>query len=169
MSKSEQKNKLNVSPVLVTLQDGLERLFEAVQSDEFYFVVNGEEMKRIIAEASLISPTIHQQLRSFPDVHTFQIDDTGFSAKHFNRFLEFVHSNVIAGFSKEEQTSFLSICGHLGNTRLTFLLIESLHCFESSEESAVLAISEIDADVCAAKFYDYSIELIKQVDKRMLH
>jgi hypothetical protein len=59
MSQPEHKHKLNASPVLVALQDGLERLFEAVQSDEFSFVVNGEEMKSTIAEAFLISPTIH--------------------------------------------------------------------------------------------------------------
>jgi hypothetical protein len=160
---------LNASPVLVALQDGLERLFEAVQSDEFYFVVNGEQMKSTIAEASLISPTIHQQLRSFPDIHTFRIDDTDFSAKHFSHFLEFVHSNIITGFSKEEQTSFLSICGHLGNTRLTFLLIDSLHYIESSQESAAFDVLEIDADVCASNFYDYSVEMIKCIDKGMLH
>jgi hypothetical protein len=77
MSHSEDKPKLNASPVLVALQDGLERLFEAVQSDEFYFVVNGEQIKNRIAEASLISPKIHQQLRSCPHVHTFRIGDTG--------------------------------------------------------------------------------------------
>jgi hypothetical protein len=46
----------------VTLQDGLERLFETVQSGEFYFVVNGEELKSAIAEAALILPKIHKEL-----------------------------------------------------------------------------------------------------------
>jgi hypothetical protein len=48
-------------------------------------------------------------------------------------------------------------------------LVESLHCFESSQESSVFDVLEIDADVCAANFYDYSVELIKHIDKRMLH
>jgi hypothetical protein len=59
----------------VTLQDGLERLFEVIQSEEFKFIVNGEELKSPIAEAALISPTIHQQLRFCPEIRTFHIDD----------------------------------------------------------------------------------------------
>jgi hypothetical protein len=48
-------------------------------------------------------------------------------------------------------------------------LIKSLHCFESSQESAILDIIEIDADVCPANFYGYSGELIKQIEKGILH
>jgi hypothetical protein len=58
MSTPGEKPKSNVSPVLVALQDGLERLFEVIQSDDFSFLVNGEQIKSTIAEAALISPTI---------------------------------------------------------------------------------------------------------------
>jgi hypothetical protein len=57
----------------------------------------------------------------------------------------------------------------LGNIRLTFLLVESLHRFESSQESAVFDVLEIDADVCTGDFCDYSVELIQGIEKGMLH
>jgi hypothetical protein len=57
----------------------------------------------------------------------------------------------------------------LGNSRLTFLLIESLHGFEETQESASSNFFEIDADVCASKFSDYSTDLIQQIDKGLLH
>jgi hypothetical protein len=107
MSKPVEKPKLNASPVLVVLQYGLERLFEAVQSEEFYFIVNDEELKSTLAEAVLISPTIHEELRSSPDFRTFRINDTKFTSNDFGRFLTFVHSQVMTDFSKSEQTSFL--------------------------------------------------------------
>jgi hypothetical protein len=169
MSKIGAKLKLNSSPMLVTLQDGLERLFEVVQSDNFYFVVNGEQLKSTIVETALISPKLHQQLRFSPEIHTFRIDSDNFTSKDFSRFLEFVHSPTITGFSKEEQTSFLSICGLLGNIRLTFLILESLHGLEEIKKSNELDICEIDSNVCAAKFYDYSIDLIKRIEQEMLH
>jgi hypothetical protein len=102
--------------MLVTLQVGLERLVEVVQSDDFDFLVNGEELKGTIAEGALISQRIHKQLRFSPEIHTFRIDSDNFTAKALGHFLEFVHFRVITGFSKEEQTSFLSICGLLWNT-----------------------------------------------------
>jgi hypothetical protein len=55
-----EQPKLNASPMFVTLQDGLERLFEVMQSDDFYFVVNGEQLKSTIANAVLISSKIHK-------------------------------------------------------------------------------------------------------------
>jgi hypothetical protein len=33
----------------------------------------------------------------------------------------------------------------------------------------VLDVIEIDSDVCASQFCDYSVELIKGIDKRILH
>jgi hypothetical protein len=168
MSKPGENSNLNTSPVLVTLQDGLERLFEVVQSDNFYFIVNGEEFKSTIAETALISPTIHQQLRFCPEVHTFRIDSDSFTVKDFHRFIEFVHSSFITDFSKEEQTSFLSICGLLGNIRLTFLLLESLHGFKY-QKSDGLRVCEIDGNVCASNFSDYSIDLLQRLEIKILH
>jgi hypothetical protein len=66
MSQSGENARLNVSPLFLTLQHGLERLFEVIQSEQFEFIVNGEELKITMAEAVLISPTIHQRLQFCP-------------------------------------------------------------------------------------------------------
>jgi hypothetical protein len=131
--------------------------------------VNGEELKSTIAEAALISPRIHEEMRSSPEFGTFHIDDTKLTLKDFGRFLTFVHSEAMTDFSESERTSFLSISGLLGNTRLTFLLLESLHVNEATESNDGLNNRAIDADVCASKFYEYSNELIERIDKGMLH
>jgi hypothetical protein len=148
MSQSRDNARLNISPLFLTLQDGLERLFEVIQSEQFEFIVNGEELKITIAEAVLISPTIHQRLQFCPEIRTFRIDDDKLTLKYFSRFLDFVHSRIVGDFSREEQISFLSICGLLGNIRLTFLLLESLHGMSEDKESAVLEICDIDSNVC---------------------
>jgi hypothetical protein len=71
----------------------------------------------------------------------------------------------MTGFSKEEQSSFLSICRFLGNTRLTFLLLESLHALKDRSSD----VCEINGKVCAANFCDYSVDLIKRIEMGMLH
>jgi hypothetical protein len=40
---------------------------------------------------------------------------------------------------------------------------------EEVKESDELGISDIDSNVCAAKFYDYAINLMKRIGTEMLH
>jgi hypothetical protein len=126
-------------------------------------------LKSTIAEAALISPTIHQRLRFCLEIRTFRIDDDKLTSKTFSRFLDFVHSRLVTDFSREEQISFLSICGLLGNIRLTFLLLESLHGMSEDKKSAVMDFGDIDANVCSSEFSDYSVAVIRWIDKGMLH
>jgi hypothetical protein len=114
------------SPLFVALQNGFERLLEVIKSDEFVFIINGESHKSTVLEVILISPNIHENLRSSPGSFTFCINDENITTKDFNRFLDFVHSRFLKGFSEDEQLSFVSISEVLGNDGLTFLLIESL-------------------------------------------
>jgi hypothetical protein len=114
---------LDCSPLSVTLHDGFERVLDVFPTQDFVFVVNGEDLSSTVVDAVLISPTIHERLRSSPDNHAFKISDERFTAKDFRRFLGFVHSHSFSGFSTEEQTAFLAICAVLGNTRLSLLLI----------------------------------------------
>jgi hypothetical protein len=169
------------SPLFITLQNGLERLLEVLQTDEFMFIVNGESQKSTVLEAVLISPKIHENLRSSPGSCTFCINDENITAKDFSRFLDFIHSRVFKGFSREEQLSFVSICELLGNDGLTFLLIESLRMIseengERREEtsgtisdSKEVYLSEIDVNHCASNFHFYSIELLRRLSKETLH
>jgi hypothetical protein len=95
----------------------------------------------------------------------------------FHRFLAFVHSGVMSGFSITEQTSFLSICNSLGNSRLTFLLLDSLFGrignvesrSERSEESEDFGQNVGFSAESAELFYGYSVDLIQRIQKGMLH
>jgi hypothetical protein len=136
----------------VALQDGFDRVLDCVQKDEFLFVVNGESIKSTVLGAVLLSPKIHENLRSVPGAFTFNIDDTRITANDFQAFLEFVHSRVLPEFSQQTQFSFVSICEHLGNDGLTSLMIGS-------------SKSEIDG----SNFYCYSTEMIRRLNKRTLH
>jgi hypothetical protein len=126
MCESAAEMRFLQSPLFVALQDGFERLLEGVQSDEFHFIVNGECLKSTVFEAILISPRIHENLQFCPGCRIFYMNDKSITTKDLSRFIDFVHSPFLEGFSRDEQHSFLSICRLLGNERLTFLLIESL-------------------------------------------
>jgi hypothetical protein len=129
MRQIGEKSKLIsvCSPLFVTLKDGINRLFEVLQSDEFVFVVKDEEVKITVSEAVLISSKVHDNLRSAPDNHRFEISGENITKQDFIRFLDFVHSAVCDEYSEPELISFLSICKVIGNESLTFLLLDSLH------------------------------------------
>jgi hypothetical protein len=49
----DESNLVSVcSPLFVTLKDRLQRLCEAIESDEFIFVVKDGELKSTVAEAA---------------------------------------------------------------------------------------------------------------------
>jgi hypothetical protein len=98
-----------------------------LQSDEFVFVVEDEEVNMTVWEAVLISSKVHENLRSAPDNHRFDISEYNITKKDFIRFLDLVHSDVCDDYSETELISFLSICKVIGNESLTFLLLDSLH------------------------------------------
>ena len=154
----------NLSPLLVTIEDGLERLLGIIDTEDFIFYVNGEKVKSTIAEAVLISPKIHKNLRTCPETRTFTLRHESLTADDFRRYLDFVRSRALTDFSSDEQSSFLTTSGLLGNRRLTYLLLESLHAVDERQE-----VSAVDAEVCSGKFSDYSVETIQRIEKRMLH
>jgi hypothetical protein len=168
MSQPGETARLDHSPLFATFQDGFERLLEIAPSEKFFFVVNGESVESTVAQAILISPKVHERLRSAPGNGTFRIDDEHITANDFRRFLTFIGSRVFDGFSEEERSSFLSISGLLGNCQLTYLLIGTLGETTVSDSTG-FSRCEIDADHCASQLYSYSIEVIRRIERRMLH
>jgi hypothetical protein len=164
----EATAKLEFSPLFVTLHEGFERLLEVVPKDEFVFIVNGEAIVSTVTQAVLISPKIYETFRSCPGNCGFRINDEHITANDFRRFLDFVRSRVFDGFSDDERSSFLSISSLLGNDELTYLLIMTLKS-ATMNESKVISNFVIDANDCASQFYCYSIDLIRRIDRRMLH
>jgi hypothetical protein len=50
-------------PFYAIFDDGLDRMFEVVKSEEFRFFVNGESLNITLSEAILILPRVHAALR----------------------------------------------------------------------------------------------------------
>jgi hypothetical protein len=160
----DESNLVSVcSPLFVTLKDGLQRLCDAINSEEFVFIVKDGELKSTVAEAALISSKVHENLRFAPGNHRFQIEDENVTLNAFIRFLDFIHSPVCDRFSESEQTSFLLICKYLGNEGLTFLLLDSLNVSKDFD------FSSFDSDRCASHFHEYSVDLIRVINKNTLH
>jgi hypothetical protein len=166
------------SPFFVTLKDGIDRLLEFFQNEEFIFVVQNEELKLTISEAILISSKVHENLKSSPKHHRFELklelEVEKITMNDFVHFIEFVHSNDCSKYSESERTSFLSICKILGNEGLTFLLIDSFrlkvddNCFPQSGLKEI-EFYEFEINQCASHFHEYSIELIRLLEKTTLH
>jgi hypothetical protein len=168
MSQPAETARLNCSPLFVTLQNGFERLMEIVPKESFAFFVKDEEIKSTVAEAVLISRRIHENLQCSPGNRIFRINDERITANNFRRFLELIHCHSLKEFSEEDRLSFLLISELLGNDELTYLLIGTLrerYLKDSNEDSE----TEIEANHCASQFYDYSIEEIVRIEKRILH
>jgi hypothetical protein len=167
------------SPLLVALNGGWERLLESVTAEEFVFVVNGESVESSVLEAVLISEKVHRTFQSTARTCVFHVDDERLNGAIFRRFLAFVRSRELRGFTREEVNSFVSICRLLGNDQLLFLLLDVCSSDWGDEGVAVFSESlrgsqnEVfegqDVDRCASKFHGYSKALIGSLDKGTLH
>jgi hypothetical protein len=166
----------------VTLKDGIDQLFKVMQSDEFVFVVKDEERKITIAEAVLISSKVHENLRSAPENHRLAISEYTITKQDFICFLDLVHSDVCDDYSETELISFLLICKVIGNESLTFLLLDSLHlkvedqgnCSTNSESNGMTLSQDFhyctfDTNHCASHSHEYSVELLRLLNRSTLH
>jgi hypothetical protein len=160
----DESNLVSIcSPLFMTLKDGLQRAFEVFQSDEFVFIVKGEQLKSTMAEAVLISSKVHENVRSAPGNHRFEIEDENITLNNFVRFLDFIHSLVCDGLSGSERIAFLLPCKVLRNGGLAFLLLDSLGVSEDSK------FRDFDSDHSASHFHEHSVDLIRMFHKSTLH
>jgi hypothetical protein len=109
------------------------------------------------------------------------MNDKSITTEDLSRFINFVHSRVFEGFSREEQHSFLSICRLLGNESLTFFLIGSLRKQSEVEgakveefcgmtsESKQMFVKDFEVNHFASNFHCYPIELLRCLNKSTLH
>jgi hypothetical protein len=97
-------------------------------------------------------------------------------------FLHFVRSRDPVAIPHDRILSFISISGHLGNERLALVLLSSLksdssvpsqsQSLPSSTRAAVQPKTVFDSatvDRCASKFYSYSIDELRFLDRQTLH
>jgi phosphotransferase system IIA component len=79
------------SAFFVTLKNGIDRLFKRVHT--------GDQLKLTIAEAIFISPKVHENLRSAPTHHAFQIKEENIRMNDSVRFLDVALSDVCDEYS----------------------------------------------------------------------
>jgi hypothetical protein len=125
-SGSERSGAETASPFLLILNAWWQRLLDSVTAEESVFVVNGERIATSVWEAVVISERIYAMFRSTAQTYTFCTDDDKISATVFRRFLGFLRSRTLSGFTHEDARAFISICRLLGNDELIFLLLGCL-------------------------------------------
>jgi hypothetical protein len=146
--------------------------------------VNGEVFESTIAEAVLLSSTIYESLQSDRGVRTFQIADDAIEANSFRDFLNLCRKRECSPLHHDTSLTFLSLCGLLGNERLSLVILASLGEVSASNSNSSLgldshsgsnvcgrsnAFMNLDIDHCALQFHCYSTELLRHIDKHTLH
>jgi hypothetical protein len=117
MSVAEVDTLFKFGPFYAILQDGLDRMFDVVKSEEFRFFVNGECYASTLAEAVLISPTVHDVLRNDRSCPIFVISDKDIDSRNFGHFLDLIRCHDCVSLSEDKALSFLSICRLLAHKR----------------------------------------------------
>jgi hypothetical protein len=115
------------TPFYAILQNGLERMFSVLKSDNFTFVVNGQVFESTVAEAVLLSPKVHETLRLDPDSRTFVISSDIIDSSSFRFLLELIRCHAFDELNEDKQLSVLSLCSLLENEHLTLVLLSSFH------------------------------------------
>jgi hypothetical protein len=158
MSQASRDFPVKFSPFHTVLQDGIDRLLEIVDPEEFEFIVNEEHLKSTLAEAVLISPIISERLKADPANHVFHFPTTVIESKQFSAFLDLIRNREEWKLSSENQAAFLSICNFLGNECLSLIFLQSIS-----------QTSEMNIEDCAAAFSSYSVNELRNLSKEILH
>jgi hypothetical protein len=179
MSITSPNPTIKFSSFHAILQDGFDRLLELIPSDEFTFIVKGEELKITLFEAVLISPIISERLKTDPTNHVFHIESDEIEMKQFSAFVNFIRDREQFKLSEKDEIVILSICKLLGNDKLSILILGTFHCAVplkslssnncESESSEMLNIYEMSVEDCASKFSLYSKDELEHLPKQILH
>jgi hypothetical protein len=154
------------SPFGALLRNGLDRLFDFVPADLCTFIVNGEHFQTSFAEAIVLSPMACDVLKFNPMGRTFDISTHSVDAKTFQLFLNFALSREPLSLSRDAARSFIPVCQALGNELLALSLLSLM---KGISGESMIDISDSTVDVCASRFYSYSIEDIRLFDSVTLH
>jgi hypothetical protein len=172
-SLPDRKSQFKFSPFHAVLHDGIDRLLEMIQSEDFMFLVKGQEVKSTIAEAVLISPIIFEKLKMNPMDPTFSFVSDEISPKQLEQFLALIrdHNCESHNFSMKDELDFLSVCKSFGNDRLSLIILCSVHSNSTSDivSQKIEFDLEIDIDSCASQFSSYSIDEVRNLSKQTLH
>jgi hypothetical protein len=175
MTLPNRQAPVHFSPFSALLRDGFDRMQEFVESEEFTFVVNGENFSMPLTEALLLSFTVCEIVRNDASCRSFRIDTGDMRSGEFGEFLSFIRRSRVANIGIESGQTFLSFCRVLGNDSLSLLLLSVLHPIVSDSSPSIdsglrgIPFYEVDVDFCASRFYLYSVKELRMLDHSLLH
>jgi hypothetical protein len=79
-------SSVDFSPFSALLRDGFDRMQEFVESEEFTFVVNGENFSVPLTEALLLSSKVCEIIRNEASCRSFRIDTGDVRSGEFGNF-----------------------------------------------------------------------------------
>jgi hypothetical protein len=127
----------SLSPAAIT--NGLKRLHNAFNGDDFTFIVNGTRVASTLMDAVLVSPTVADMLMSDTTACEFTIGD-GFASESTFKQLRDLFYNLDATIDRSSLKSMISLCRAFGNTDLA----NSVICAELCESSDSMQINLCD-------------------------
>jgi hypothetical protein len=172
LSVAEADRLFKFRPFYALLQDGFDRMFDTVKSEEFHFLVNGECYESTLAEAVLISPTVHDVLRNDRSFRVSVISDKEIDSRDFGHFLDFIRCHDCVSLLEGKTLLFLTICPLFRNERLALILLasqnSSQHSISVSKCTSIasspssetvtndIVFCDANIDYCASHFHCYS-------------
>jgi hypothetical protein len=118
--EQDQQRQFDISKAF---QDGIKRIQNVTDSEEFSFIVNGIRFLSTIFESVLLSPAVENLLLNDCETQEFIISDEDIEVADFSLVFEFLSfdgaSQSLRSFSS--QKSLLSIFRHLQNHQLELI------------------------------------------------
>jgi hypothetical protein len=142
---------------LCFLYDGIARLVDFMNDSPLTFVVNNCRFVSNVAEAVLLSPTIHQHIRTDITMQDFVLQDELITADDFSIFLKCVRGFQVE-LCQSHKSSFLTISRKFCNSRLEIFFLsifgDSCDCERFSIDSS--RGFDVNISAIASQFYIYS-------------
>jgi hypothetical protein len=106
MAENSGEMAVRFSPFYAIVQDGLGRMLEFVESEDFRFVVEGREILSTLAEAVLISPRVDEAVQANRTFRRFEVGSDIF-ASDFEVFRGFVRPQSYRVFNIQSESGYI--------------------------------------------------------------
>jgi hypothetical protein len=133
MAITDSDAPLEFSSFHALLHNGIDRLFELIQHEDFTFVVKDQRFKSTLAEAIIISPIISERLKSDPTNREFCFLTDELEPKQFSIFPDFIPCRDSIKFSGKLESDSLSIWKMLGNESFSLTFLHLIHSNQSDQ------------------------------------
>jgi hypothetical protein len=122
----ETHPQFKFTPFYAIVEDGLDRMLDIFEQEEFTFFVKGSKVKSTVAEAVLISPKVYDSILNDRSIRSFVLSDDGIDVAKVEKFLSFVRSRDCESFLGDNAHSFLTLSRLFGNERFFLFFLHQL-------------------------------------------